>query len=252
MAKHDRPSISGDSLTRRQRAFVEEYLVDLNGAQAAIRAGYSARTARQIAEENLSKPDIAAEIETAIRARSERTGITADQVLERWWAIANADVNDIIQFRRTACRYCHGIEHAYQWIDQREFNRAMSSYFSKLADGNAVTDVATVMAAAPTDGGGYGFSSKLEPVDTCPHCFGEGAGEVHALDTRKLNGPAKYLFAGVKVTQSGFEVKLHDKMKALDNVARHLGMFVDKVEHTVVDRAAMLAAARERANVDKR
>ena len=43
-------------LTDKQRRFVEEYLVDLNATQAAIRAGYSKRTARQTGAENLSKP----------------------------------------------------------------------------------------------------------------------------------------------------------------------------------------------------
>jgi phage terminase small subunit len=49
-------------LTRKQARFVEEYLADLNAAQAAIRAGYSAKTARVIGHENLTKPDIAAAI----------------------------------------------------------------------------------------------------------------------------------------------------------------------------------------------
>ena len=68
-------------LSTKQRRFVEEYLVDLNGTQAAIRAGYSPRTARQIASENLSKPDIADAIAEAQAARSQRTQITADRVL---------------------------------------------------------------------------------------------------------------------------------------------------------------------------
>lgn len=236
------------ALTPKQQKFVEEYLVDLNATQAAIRAGYAENTARVVGAENLTKPAVAAAIAAARSERSARTEITADKVLQRWWEIANADVNDLVQFRRVACRFCHGVEHAYQWIDQREFNRAMADYFARMAEGQAVANAATVVAGAPTDEGGYGFSPKLDPVKTCPHCFGEGAGEVHAVDTRKLKGAARHLYAGVKVTQSGFEVKLHDPMKALDNVARHLGMFVDKVEHTVVDRAGLLAAARERAN----
>jgi len=47
------------SLTDKQQRFVAEYLVDLNATQAAIRAGYSEKTARQVGSENLSKPDIA-------------------------------------------------------------------------------------------------------------------------------------------------------------------------------------------------
>lgn len=69
-------------LTFKQQRFVEEYLLDLNATQAAIRAGYSERTARQIGEENLSKPDIAEAIQRAMKSRSEAAGITAESVLK--------------------------------------------------------------------------------------------------------------------------------------------------------------------------
>lgn len=70
------------ALTAKQQAFVREYLVDLNATQAAIRAGYSAKTAGQIGGENLEKPEIAAAIQAAMDARAERTEITADYVLQ--------------------------------------------------------------------------------------------------------------------------------------------------------------------------
>ena len=54
----DKPSNDGTNLTKKQQAFVDEYLIDLNGAQAAIRAGYSENTAKVIANENLTKPYI--------------------------------------------------------------------------------------------------------------------------------------------------------------------------------------------------
>ncbi|WP_259343218.1 terminase small subunit [Bordetella avium] len=53
------------ALIAKQRRFMEEYLVDLNATQAAIRAGYSKKTARQIGEENLSQPDIAKAVQEA-------------------------------------------------------------------------------------------------------------------------------------------------------------------------------------------
>lgn len=66
-------------------------------------------------------------------------------------------------------------------------------------------------------------------------------------DTRKLKGPAKALYDGVKVTKDGFEVKTLDRQKALDNVARHLGMFNDKLELNVTGSLAdRLARARNR------
>lgn len=69
------------ALNAKQRAFVQEYLKDKNGTQAAIRAGYSKRTARQIAEELLSKPDIRAEVDAALQDAAERNGLTVDLLL---------------------------------------------------------------------------------------------------------------------------------------------------------------------------
>lgn len=69
-------------LTPKQQRFVEEYLVDLNATQAAIRAGYSEKTAGAIGGENLEKPEIAAAIQAEMDKRSERTAITADYVLQ--------------------------------------------------------------------------------------------------------------------------------------------------------------------------
>jgi phage terminase small subunit len=68
-------------LTPKQRRFVDEYLVDLNGSQAAVRAGYKVDHARQMAAENLSKPVIADAIAAAQLARSERLQLTQDDVL---------------------------------------------------------------------------------------------------------------------------------------------------------------------------
>ena len=55
-------------------------------------------------------------------------------------------------------------------------------------------------------------------------------GYAHFHDTREVKGSAALLYAGVKVTKDGIELKVHDQAKALDNVARHLGMFTDKHE----------------------
>lgn len=70
------------ALTPKQQRFVEEYLIDRNATQAAIRAGYSQKTAYAIGNENLNKPEIAKAIREAIENLSERTRITQDRVLE--------------------------------------------------------------------------------------------------------------------------------------------------------------------------
>ena len=79
------------ALTPKQTRFVQEYLIDLNATQAAIRAGYSAKTAFAIGHENLSKPNIAAAITEAQAKRAERAEITADRVLEELGEIGFAD-----------------------------------------------------------------------------------------------------------------------------------------------------------------
>ena len=78
-------------LTPKQQRFVEEYLIDLNATQAAIRAGYSERTARWIGSENLSKPVLSEAINAALRHRTRRTEVTADQVLQELATIAFGD-----------------------------------------------------------------------------------------------------------------------------------------------------------------
>lgn len=69
-------------LTLKQQRFVEEYLVDLNATQAAIRAGYSKKTAQRIGSENLSKPLVEAAIMNSMDKRSKKTAVTAEMVVE--------------------------------------------------------------------------------------------------------------------------------------------------------------------------
>ncbi len=70
------------SLTPQQSRFVEEYLVDLNATQAAIRAGYSKKTANEQGAQLLAKLSIREAVAEAQEARSERTGITQDEVIQ--------------------------------------------------------------------------------------------------------------------------------------------------------------------------
>mgnify|MGYP000871786446 FL=1 len=209
-------------LTAKQQRFVEEYLVDLNATQAAIRAGYSVKTAEVIGHENLRKPKIQGFIDKALTERAERTEITADKVLRRWWDIATADPNDIIHLRRGCCRHCYGIGYQYQWRDEEEYQQAVGQAIKRAKEDET--------PAIPSAAGGYGFNRLLDPNESCPYCLGEGNPELHLADTRKLTGKARLLYAGIKQTQAGIEIKFQDQGKALENVARHLGMFIDKHE----------------------
>ena len=81
-------------LTAKQERFVAEYLVDLNATQAAIRAGYSPRTAKQMGTENLAKPVLAAAIQKAMAERGKRTEIEADDVIRELAKIGFANMMD--------------------------------------------------------------------------------------------------------------------------------------------------------------
>ena len=83
-------------MTDKQTAFVNEYLIDLNATQAAIRAGYSPNSAVVIGSENKEKPEIKNAIDKAIAERSRRTGITQDRVLQEIAKVAFLNLADLI------------------------------------------------------------------------------------------------------------------------------------------------------------
>lgn len=84
------------ALTKKQKIFAEEYLIDLNATQAAIRAGYSTESAGSIASELLKKPDIRARIDKAMAERSRRTGVNQDRIVMELAKVAFANPTDLI------------------------------------------------------------------------------------------------------------------------------------------------------------
>ena len=82
-------------LTPKQERFVAEYLIDLNATQAAIRAGYSTKTAENIGWQNLRKPEIAAAVAAAKSLQLERANLSAERVLEELRRIGFADLGTL-------------------------------------------------------------------------------------------------------------------------------------------------------------
>jgi len=204
------------SLTPKQRRFVNEYCVDENATQAYIRAGYAEEGAGQAAHKLLKN----AEIQEAIAERMEElavaASITPEWVVGQWAKIAQANPNDIVQVRRTCCRHCYGFGHQYQWTE---------------AEYSAAVDRAVDSGKPAPDGmGGFGFNPNAEPAEDCPECGGLGIEDVHVADTRKLRGSAKVLYAGAERTRNGIKIHMRDKDAAVVNLARYLGMLVDKKE----------------------
>jgi phage terminase small subunit len=89
MSENEHPE---KKLTAKQRLFIDEYLRSFNATRAAIAAGYSGNTARQMGSENLSKPDIKVEISK----RLQESHMSADEALKRISDIANSDIGDLL------------------------------------------------------------------------------------------------------------------------------------------------------------
>lgn len=142
-------------LSPKQARFVEEYLVDLNAAAAARRAGYTTRRSEAIGYHLLTKADIQAAIQAAQRERSAQTGITAARVVQEIARIAFADPRDIAQW---------------------------------------------------------------------------DALQVAVRDSAELTDDAAAAISEIKSTKDGVTVKLHSKVSALEQLAKHVGLYADKTD----------------------
>ncbi len=138
-------------LTEKQKRFCEEYLIDLNATKAAIRAGYSSKTAYRIGAELLQKTSVSEYLNKLREQQSKRTEITADMVLKELAAIAFSDRTELAK------------------ID---------------SDG--------VVVFTPTD---------------------------------QLSSEIKKAIAGIKEGKFGTEVSSYDKVRALELLGKHLGIF---------------------------
>lgn len=206
-------------MTPQETLFAAEYLKHFNAARAAREAGYSAHSAHRQGWELLRRPEIKQAIEVGIAARLERARVDADFVLREWAAIATADVSEIVQHRRGCCRYCYGLDGKYQRT-QAERDDAFKAF----------QETPQALAEEFDEQGGVGYNHTLDPSPECMECFGEGEARLHVADTRDMSPGARALFAGIKQTKDGIEVKFHSKDKALEMIARHLGMLKDKLE----------------------
>lgn len=162
-----------DRLTPKQQQFVREYLIDFNATQAAIRAGYSAKTAQVIGAENLKKPMVAAEIQRLSQKTAAKLEITRENIMQELAAVGFARTTDFVKVETEPDRrtYIHPIT------------------------GEAIN--------AP---GGYYQTVRITDTDDLP--------------TEKVAA-----LAGIKQGANGIEVKLHDKVRALELLGKAVGMF---------------------------
>lgn len=212
--------------SKRVPRFVEEYAKDRNGTQAAIRAGFSPNGAENTAWRLLSDPRVVTLIEAEVERVSKSAHFEAVDVLREWVALATADPSRIMKVRRVNCRHCHGVGHRYQW-GEREYAEALDAATRPTKGGEP--------APLPDCSGGFGWRSNAEPHPDCPECNGEGLEDIFFGDTESLTGPERKLIAGIKRTKDGLEVKLRDQDAALQNIAKYLGLLIERKELTGKD-----------------
>lgn len=201
------------ALTDRQARFVDEYLIDLNATQAAIRAGYSAKTAAQIAEKLLRKVEIQGAIADARADQQKRTQVTADRVVLEAWNIFTADPRELVEVKVGCCRYCYGEGNKFQRT-VAEMNKDLAEWLDK-GKGREEFD----------EQGGIGFDPLMPPSESCPECGGDGLARVAVKDTRNLSEKARALYAGAKMGKYGIEVQTHDKVAVMEKLFKHLGLY---------------------------
>lgn len=168
-------------LTVKQQRFCDEYLIDLNATQAAIRAGYSEKTAMEQGYQLLQKTSVAEYIAERKADRMIRTEITQDMVLKELANIAFSNAAD----------------------------------YANVIEKQAVVEFEGKMIPVLDENGDPVMYRTVEP----------------AL-TESLTEEQKRALAVIKKGRDGFEVKPYDKVRALELLGKHLGMWTEKVEVT--------------------
>lgn len=192
-----------------------------SAVEAARNAGYAESSVHVVASRLLSDSEIHSAILSRRTELAQDVEISIQTVLRRWLDIATADPSKIIKVRHLNCRYCWGVDHQYQWSAREYAEKAAAA----MDQGETPPDCL----------GGTGWKFNADPNPECPECQGEGIRDVFIADTSTLTGPERALYAGVKTTKDGIEVKLHDQMAALDNIRDYLGMIVKRQEITGKD-----------------
>lgn len=214
-----------DGLTPKEAKFCAEFIKTNNLAQSYRSVyGYpemSNAAAYQAGRRALEIPRVADKLRSHANLLVRRSQMSVVDVFQEWLDIIRADPTELVTIRRVNCRHCWGRDHKYRWRDSDEF----AAVQAEVLDWNSKPEHATTKRPLPVDDGGYGWRKNHQPNAYCPKCDGEGHLDLWIADLATVSPQALKLFAGIKQTQHGIELKLHDRMSAIENVAKALGMF---------------------------
>lgn len=208
-------------LTPRQERFavaVASGLPDVEAYESAYNATGSSRgTLRVNAHRTRNHPRVAARIRALIDAAGARSLRDTQGLIADLEEAVEADPNELLTVWVGACRYCHGHEHRYQFIDGAEMC-------------TAIEDAARMGKPVPDIEGGVGYDFHREPIATCPSCNGVGINKVRLQSSGEVSPGARRLLRGVELHPDGSlkRLHLHDQMAMRTELHKLRGLHVDR------------------------
>lgn len=189
-------------LSEKQGIFAENVAAGKKLVEAYRIAGYEGEghSAHSNASRMLRNARVFRAVSFLRDKRQQRLSLTEDEIIHQLSAIASANPNELVQYRRVNCRHCWGERHLYQWRDIEEFDKAAEKASN---DGKEEPEY-----------GGLGFVETGFPNEDCPKCNGEGETQLFVADTTQLEGEARWLYAGIKQTQNGLEIRMANQEAA--------------------------------------
>lgn len=212
-------------LNLKEIEFVETYLTCYNAVRTymAVYATDNYNMAGVESHKILRRPKVRTYLGERMKAAFSRTEAAQDQIIQTYTMIAYGDVNELVEHRREACRYCHGIDHAYQYTPA-ELANAMALHERQQDDAARKHGPGYVRTEFEAKGG-VGFNPHRDPHPECPECFGVGISSVHMHDTRNLSAAALALYEGVEVTKDGIKIKTASRDAAREKLAKILNVY---------------------------
>lgn len=229
----------GKGLTVQEELFCREYSTHQNATRAALSAGYgSTRRSAEVKGCKLwARPEIKARVHELLSARADRLGVDADTILRLWSTLAGYDANEMVEYRRVCCPHCWSADHSHQ-MTPAEYYREKHAYDKQVL--SLILSNPKLQGQLPEfppyEGEWYDITKPPNP--DCPNCRGEGVGEVFIHDTRKLSAAARRAYLGVTIGKDGLNILMASKEKAVENLAKAIGIFREKEEAKAVDGAA--------------
>lgn len=213
-------------LNLKQIEFVEVYMTCYNGTRSYMAVyGGNYNVAGVMAHRMFQLPHVKTYLGERMKQAFARTESAQDDIIQAYTFLAYADVNELVEHRREACRYCYGTDHRYQSTPE-EMRRARDEHAAKIAE---LKDKSGGVAFAPAfdEQGGVGFDPRREPHPDCPECYGEGRAKVHFHDTRNLSPAALALYEGAEITKDGIKIKTSSRDGAREKLAKILKVYED-------------------------